>query len=101
VGQEGDVLLARVQIPHGEALRSVRPSPHAIDTAGAGLDPDEMLPQAADLVLDLLRGPVSDGHTAHKRPRPDTDPEHTEGTAPRMTRERVQGDGQDERKAHR
>jgi len=52
--QERDLRLDRDQVPQRQALGAMRPCPHPIHSAVAGFDPNEVLPQAADVLLDVV-----------------------------------------------
>ena len=99
--QERDLRLERVRVPDGQTLRPMRARPHPIDIAIAGLNPDEILAQAADLFLDVLRRALPDRHTTDKGPDTNTDAEHTEHRAERVTPQGAQGDTEDQREGHR
>ena len=97
--QEGDLLLDRVQVPEGQALGPMGAGPHPIDITVAGFNPDNVLAQTADLVLDLSRGTLADRHTAEEGAHPDTDAQGRKHAAQHMAHEGAQGDVQDHREA--
>src|SRR5262249_33796041 len=99
--QEGNLLLDGVHIPQRQALGPMRPRPDPIDIAVASFDPDEVLAQAADLLLDLPRRPLPNRDTTDKGADTDTDSQHTEHTAERVAGQGAQGDADDESEGHR
>src|SRR5262249_47237000 len=72
--QEGNLLLNGVHVPQGQALGAMRTGPHPIHVAIAGFNPDEVLPQAADLLLNLPRRSLPHRDTTNEGPDTDTDP---------------------------
>src|SRR5262249_19671851 len=64
-------------------------------------NPDEILPQAADLLLDLPRRSLPHRDTTNEGPDPDTDPQHTEPTTQEVARQGAQGNADDEGERHR
>src|SRR5262245_6596687 len=98
--QQGNLLLNRVHIPQRQALGPVRACPYPTHIAVASFDPDEVLAQAADLLLDLPRCPLPHGDTTDKSPDADTDPQHTEDAAERVACQGAQGDADDKGEGH-
>ncbi len=95
------MLLDGRHIAQCQALGPMRPRPHPIDITVTGLDPDEILPQAADLLLNLLRGALPDRDTTDEGRDADTDAQHAEHTPEPIARQGTQGDTQDQPQRHR
>src|SRR5262249_40022289 len=73
--------------------------PHPIDVAVAGFNPDKVLAQTANLVLDLSRGTLADRHTAEKGADSNADAQGRKHAAQQVAPEGAQGDVQDPRGA--
>src|SRR5207249_1327287 len=77
---EGDLLLNRFGVAEQEALGAVGAGPDAIHVPVPGFDPDQVVAQAVNLLVDLTRGLLFDGDATDERFYSDTDVEHREGT---------------------
>ena len=93
------MLLDRVQVPEGQTLGPMGASANPIDIAVAGFNPDNVLAQTADVLLDLPRCALSNRHTTEKGAHTNAEAQGRERAAQQMARECAQGDVQDDGEA--
>ena len=77
----------------------MRAGPHPVDVAIAGFNPDKVLAQTADVVLDLSRRALADRHTAEEVSHPNTDAQSGKHAAQQVARQGAQSDVQNDGKA--
>src|SRR5439155_22736709 len=81
-----------LRIAQRQGLRAARARAQAVDVAAAGLDPDHVVADTADLLLDLVGRPLAHRHAADDRAHADDDAQHGQNAAHLVARERSQRD---------
>src|ERR1051326_8855722 len=90
-----DLVLDGDGVAEGERLRAARAGADAVDRAAAGLDPDEVVAEVVELLLDARLPGFADGHDADHRGDADGDAEDGEHAAHLVAQQRPGGGGED------
>ena len=88
---ERNLVLDGYGVGHNQRLRIMRARAHAVDRAPASLNPDEVVPQIIQLLLDSRLSRFANGHDADHGGNPDGDPQNRQDASHLVSEQRHQG----------
>jgi hypothetical protein len=88
------------RIRNRQGLCAVRPGAHAIDGAPACFNPNKVVAQIVELLLDARLARLADGHHADHRSNPDRDAQHGQDAAHLVPEQRHHRGTQQSRAIH-